>query len=113
MGVVPNKKSLVQTEKLSASSFCRRRLAVVMMRIKMAETLKEACTFIEQVSRVWDVNAYQATVTHHQDSGGGGWTGWGYCSTAASREMRLVGRVSSAGTPTAWLCQMGSSELHR
>lgn len=77
MGVVPNKKSLVQTEKLSASSFCRRRLAVVMMRIKMAETLKEACTFIEQVSRVWDVNAYQATVTHHQDSGGCGWTGWG------------------------------------
>ena len=58
MGVVPNKKSLVQTEKLSASSFCRRRLAVVMMRIKMAETLKEACTFIEQVSRIHDVRAY-------------------------------------------------------
>lgn len=48
MGVIPTKKSLVQTEKLSASSFCRRRLAVVMMRLKMAETMKEACTFIEQ-----------------------------------------------------------------
>ena len=52
MGVIPTKKSLVQTEKLAASAFCRRRLSVVMMRLKMAETLKEACTFIEQVC-VW------------------------------------------------------------
>ena len=49
IGVIPTKKSLVQTEKLAASAFCRRRLSVVMMRLKMAETLKEACTFIEQV----------------------------------------------------------------
>ncbi|KAG1655085.1 hypothetical protein FOA52_004225 [Chlamydomonas sp. UWO 241] len=48
MGVIPTKKSLVQTERLAASAFCRRRLSVVMMRLKMAETLKEACTFIEQ-----------------------------------------------------------------
>ena len=52
IGVIPTKKSLVQTEKLAASAFCRRRLSVVMMRLKMAETLKEACTFIEQVC-VW------------------------------------------------------------
>ena len=48
MGVVPTKRSLVQTEKLSTSSFCRRRLAVVAVRLKMCETLREACTFIEQ-----------------------------------------------------------------
>ncbi|GAX78354.1 hypothetical protein CEUSTIGMA_g5796.t1 [Chlamydomonas eustigma] len=48
MGVVPTKKSLVQTEKLAVSAFCRRRLSVVMMRLKMAETMKEAVTFIEQ-----------------------------------------------------------------
>ena len=49
MGVIPTKKSLVLLEKLSTSSFCRRRLSVVMVRLKMAETLREACTFIEQV----------------------------------------------------------------
>ncbi|KAK9814448.1 hypothetical protein WJX72_006043 [[Myrmecia] bisecta] len=48
MGVVTTKKSLVQLEKLPVAAFCRRRLSVVMMRTKMAETLREACTFIEQ-----------------------------------------------------------------
>ncbi|PSC75077.1 U3 small nucleolar ribonucleo IMP3 [Micractinium conductrix] len=48
MGVITTKKSLVQLEKLSTASFCRRRLSVVMVRLKMSETLKEACTFIEQ-----------------------------------------------------------------
>ncbi|KAL4857493.1 Glycosyltransferase family protein 64 protein C5 [Chlorella vulgaris] len=48
MGVITTKKSLVQLEKLSTASFCRRRLSVVMVRLKMAETLKEAVTFIEQ-----------------------------------------------------------------
>jgi len=48
MGVLPNKKSLVQCDKLATAAFCRRRLAVVMVRLKMAETLREACTFIEQ-----------------------------------------------------------------
>jgi ribosomal protein S4 len=49
MGVITTKKSLVQLEKLSTASFCRRRLAVVMVRLKMSETLREACTFVEQV----------------------------------------------------------------
>ncbi len=49
MGVISTKKSLVQLERLSTSSMCRRRLSVVMVRLKMAETLREACTFIEQV----------------------------------------------------------------
>jgi U3 small nucleolar ribonucleoprotein protein IMP3 len=48
MGVITTKKSLVQLEKLSTASFCRRRLSVVMVRLKMAETLREAVTFIEQ-----------------------------------------------------------------
>lgn len=48
MGVIPTKKSLLLCDKLSASSFCRRRLAVVMVRLKMSETLREAVTFIEQ-----------------------------------------------------------------
>lgn len=49
MGIITTKKSLVQLEKLSTSAFCRRRLSVVMVRLKMAETLKEGCTLIEQV----------------------------------------------------------------
>jgi len=48
MGVISTKKSLVRCEKLSVSSFCRRRLATVMTRIKMAERLREAVTYIEQ-----------------------------------------------------------------
>ncbi|RCV15031.1 hypothetical protein SETIT_3G026400v2 [Setaria italica] len=36
MGVISTKSSLVKCENLSVSSFCRRRLATVMTRIKMA-----------------------------------------------------------------------------
>jgi U3 small nucleolar ribonucleoprotein protein IMP3 len=48
MGVINKESSLSSIEKLSASSFCRRRLPVVMVRAKMAESLKEATTLIEQ-----------------------------------------------------------------
>merc|ERR1712228_699304 len=48
LSVIPTKKSLALCNKLSVSSFCRRRLAVVMVRLKMSETLREAVTFIEQ-----------------------------------------------------------------
>lgn len=48
MGVISTKKSLVQLEKLSTASFCRRRLSVVMVRLKMSENVREAVTFIEQ-----------------------------------------------------------------
>merc|ERR1712170_245407 len=48
MGVLSTKKSLAQAEQLSTASFCRRRLAVVLVRLKMAETMREAVTFIEQ-----------------------------------------------------------------
>jgi len=47
-GVIPVKKSLSSVASLSSASFARRRLAVVMVRLRMAETVKEAATFIEQ-----------------------------------------------------------------
>ena len=48
MGAIPSTKSLTLCDKLSTSSFFRRRLSVVMVRLKMSETLREAVTFIEQ-----------------------------------------------------------------
>jgi U3 small nucleolar ribonucleoprotein protein IMP3 len=48
MGIISEKSNLVAAEKLTVSSFCRRRLPVVMVRLKMSENLKEATTFIEQ-----------------------------------------------------------------
>jgi U3 small nucleolar ribonucleoprotein protein IMP3 len=48
VGAIPTKKSLGVCDKLSASAICRRRLPVVLCRIKMAETLREAVTFVEQ-----------------------------------------------------------------
>jgi len=48
MGLIPTKKSLTLCEKIKVSSFCRRRLPVVLMRLKYAQTLREAVTFVEQ-----------------------------------------------------------------
>ena len=48
MGVLPTKKSLSQVEKLSTASFCRRRLAVVLVRLRMSESVKEAAALVEQ-----------------------------------------------------------------
>jgi len=48
LGVVPTEKGLALCDKLSVSSFCRRRLAVLLVRLKMAETMREAVTFVEQ-----------------------------------------------------------------
>jgi len=48
VGAIPNSGSLALCDKLSTSSFCRRRLPVVLVRLKMAETLREAATFVEQ-----------------------------------------------------------------
>jgi U3 small nucleolar ribonucleoprotein protein IMP3 len=48
MGVISNTSSLTAVEKLTVSAFCRRRLPVVMVRLKMSENLKEAVTLIEQ-----------------------------------------------------------------
>jgi U3 small nucleolar ribonucleoprotein protein IMP3 len=48
MGLIPSNKNLSECEKITVSSFCRRRLPVLMVRLKMSETIKEAITFIEQ-----------------------------------------------------------------
>eukprot|EP00128_Syssomonas_multiformis_P015584 Colp12_sorted_trinity150504_noHs@19893 len=48
MGLVPTKKNLSVCDSITASSFCRRRLPVVMVRLKLAESVKEAVQFVEQ-----------------------------------------------------------------
>ena len=48
MGLITSKKSLQKAEEITASALCRRRLPVIMMRMKMAETMKVAVTFVEQ-----------------------------------------------------------------
>ncbi|KAK1287739.1 hypothetical protein QJS10_CPB19g00915 [Acorus calamus] len=48
MGVIPTRKSLALCDKLSVSSFCRRRLSSILVRSKFAEYMKEAVTYIEQ-----------------------------------------------------------------
>ncbi|XP_065875688.1 uncharacterized protein [Euphorbia lathyris] len=48
MGVIPSRKSLALCDRLSVSSFCRRRLCTILVRLKFAEHLKEAITYIEQ-----------------------------------------------------------------
>lgn len=48
MGLIDTTKSLQKAEEIAASSLCRRRLPVLMVRLKMAETLKMAVQYIEQ-----------------------------------------------------------------
>ena len=48
MGIISAKKTLSQCDKVTVASFCRRRLPIVMVRMKMAETVKEAVTLVEQ-----------------------------------------------------------------
>ncbi|XP_030829421.1 U3 small nucleolar ribonucleoprotein protein IMP3 [Strongylocentrotus purpuratus] len=47
MGIVPTKQNLALCDNVSASSFCRRRLPVVMVKIKMAETVESAVKFVQ------------------------------------------------------------------
>ena len=48
MGLIPTKRGLALVDDVNATRFCRRRLAVILKRNSMAETLKAAVTFIEQ-----------------------------------------------------------------
>ncbi|CAL8143386.1 unnamed protein product [Orchesella dallaii] len=48
MGLIPARDTLEHCNNVSASSFCRRRLPVVMVRNRMAQTIKDAVKFIEQ-----------------------------------------------------------------
>ena len=58
MGVIPTEKNLSLCEKLAVSAFCRRRLPVVMVRLRMAQTLREAVTYIEQGRMLFSVVMY-------------------------------------------------------
>uniref|UniRef100_A0A3Q3QC29 U3 small nucleolar ribonucleoprotein protein IMP3 n=1 Tax=Monopterus albus TaxID=43700 RepID=A0A3Q3QC29_MONAL len=48
IGLIPTRQNLSLTEKVTASSFCRRRLPSIMLNLRMAQNLKTAITFIEQ-----------------------------------------------------------------
>mmetsp|Transcript_11345 Transcript_11345/g.17555 ORF Transcript_11345/g.17555 Transcript_11345/m.17555 type:complete len:182 (+) Transcript_11345:182-727(+) len=48
MGLITTTKSLLKAEEVTASALCRRRIPVVMVRLKMAETMRAAVTFVEQ-----------------------------------------------------------------
>ncbi|KAI9328034.1 hypothetical protein DFJ73DRAFT_631916, partial [Zopfochytrium polystomum] len=48
MGLITAERTLSQCEKITVSAFCRRRLPIVMVRLKLAETVKAAITYIEQ-----------------------------------------------------------------
>ncbi|XP_035699841.1 U3 small nucleolar ribonucleoprotein protein IMP3-like [Branchiostoma floridae] len=48
LGLIPTKRNLGNVTKVSASSFCRRRLPVIMVKLRMAQTLQMATQFIEQ-----------------------------------------------------------------
>ncbi|XP_006120753.2 U3 small nucleolar ribonucleoprotein IMP3 [Pelodiscus sinensis] len=48
LGLVSSKRSLEQCDRVSASSFCRRRLPSLLLRLRMAQSLRDAVTFIEQ-----------------------------------------------------------------
>ncbi|CAG8448082.1 6836_t:CDS:2 [Ambispora leptoticha] len=48
MGLITAKKQFSQVDGITVSAFCRRRLPIVMCRLKMSETVKEAVTLIEQ-----------------------------------------------------------------
>ena len=48
LGLIRQATSLKQADDITASSICRRRLPVIMVRLKMAETMKTAITFVEQ-----------------------------------------------------------------
>ena len=48
MGIIQVKKSLAQCDQLTVSSFCRRRLPVIMVRYQMAQNVKDAVKLVEQ-----------------------------------------------------------------
>merc|ERR1739838_538593 len=48
MGMIPTKWNLQYCDRVTASSFCRRRLPCIMVRNKMSPNLRMAVTFIEQ-----------------------------------------------------------------
>jgi U3 small nucleolar ribonucleoprotein protein IMP3 len=48
MGIIDTTKSLQKADNITASAICRRRLPVIMVRLKMAQTLRNAIELVEQ-----------------------------------------------------------------
>lgn len=48
LGFLSTKNSLSQCSKISVASICRRRLPIILVRMKMAENVKEAVELVEQ-----------------------------------------------------------------
>lgn len=48
MGIITAKKTLSQCAQIAVSAFCRRRLPIILVRMKMAQTVQLAVTYIEQ-----------------------------------------------------------------
>ncbi|XP_063810291.1 U3 small nucleolar ribonucleoprotein protein IMP3 [Pseudophryne corroboree] len=48
LGLLPTRQNLQLCDTVSASSFCRRRLPSIVVKLRMAQNLKTAITFIEQ-----------------------------------------------------------------
>ncbi|KAG2182643.1 hypothetical protein INT44_005622 [Umbelopsis vinacea] len=48
MAIITSTAKFSDCNKVTVSAFCRRRLPIVMCRLKMSETVKEAVTFVEQ-----------------------------------------------------------------
>ena len=48
MGLIEKAQSLVDADKVTVSSICRRRLAVVLRSLKMCEHMSQATTFVQQ-----------------------------------------------------------------
>nr|XP_056712905.1 U3 small nucleolar ribonucleoprotein protein IMP3 [Euleptes europaea] len=48
LGLVGSRRSLEQCERVSASSFCRRRLPSLLLKLRMAQHMKAAVAFVEQ-----------------------------------------------------------------
>lgn len=48
MGIVGSRRSLAVCERVCAASFCRRRLPCVLLKLRMAQNMRHAVTFVEQ-----------------------------------------------------------------
>ena len=48
MGLINSRQGLDVVEKINVAAMCRRRLPVILHKLKMAETVKEAVMYIEQ-----------------------------------------------------------------
>ena len=48
LGLISTKKSLESCNKLTSSAFCRRRLPVIMVKLRMSQAVKDAVKYIEQ-----------------------------------------------------------------